>query len=312
MSKITVIPATYGQWGNCVAISNGTVELIASLDFGPRIIRYGFVGGENLFFEDKNLAITQQGEAFAPVGGGEWRIYGGHRLWVSPEAIPSTTYPDNDKVSWTVLADGVILKPEVEKWNQLQKEIEIRLSPLNGEVTVIHRITNLSPWAIEFAPWALSVMAPGGKAIIPQVKRGTGAGILANRVFSLWPYSKMNDKRVYWGDLFITLQQDSEMPPFKFGSNNEEGWAAYYLHDNLFVKTYDHNPEATYPDYGVSFEAYTNQFFLELETLGALKSVKSAETVTHQEKWNLYQTANLPITEEVELAQAMESYIRKD
>ncbi len=35
-------------WKNNLKLSNGTVELIATLDVGPRVIRYGFAGGENM------------------------------------------------------------------------------------------------------------------------------------------------------------------------------------------------------------------------------------------------------------------------
>ena len=41
----------YGGWPNCYRLSNGTVELIATADVGPRIIRFGFTGGQNLFAE---------------------------------------------------------------------------------------------------------------------------------------------------------------------------------------------------------------------------------------------------------------------
>lgn len=36
----------YGGWQNCYKVSNGVVELVATADVGPRLIRFGFVGGE--------------------------------------------------------------------------------------------------------------------------------------------------------------------------------------------------------------------------------------------------------------------------
>src|SRR5882672_3433844 len=41
----------YKGWKNNLKLSNGTVELIATLDVGPRIIRYAHVGGENVLKE---------------------------------------------------------------------------------------------------------------------------------------------------------------------------------------------------------------------------------------------------------------------
>jgi hypothetical protein len=38
----------FGGWPNCIRLSNGEIEVIATTDVGPRIIRVGFVGGQNL------------------------------------------------------------------------------------------------------------------------------------------------------------------------------------------------------------------------------------------------------------------------
>ena len=85
----------YGGWQNCQRISNGTIEIIATTDVGPRIIRFGFVDGENEFREvPEHAGLT---------GGDEWRSYGGHRLWHAPENKPRSYLPDNDTVVYKVL-----------------------------------------------------------------------------------------------------------------------------------------------------------------------------------------------------------------
>ena len=43
---------SYENYGRCVKISNGTVEAYVTIDVGPRVIRYAFVGGENVLFND--------------------------------------------------------------------------------------------------------------------------------------------------------------------------------------------------------------------------------------------------------------------
>lgn len=162
MSTIAIEEIRHDKWGRCVSASNGSVELLATLDYGPRIIHLSSQGGANLFFEDVNGEIQQGGEAFSPVGGGSWNIYGGHRLWTSPERIPRTTYPDNEPVDWEQIGnDTIVLRPPAERWNQTKKEIELRLDASGGSVTVVHRVTNEGAWPITFAPWALSVMGAG-------------------------------------------------------------------------------------------------------------------------------------------------------
>lgn len=304
MATITVKPITYGQWGDCVQITNGTVEAIVTVAFGPRVIRYGFVGGINVFKEDTELKLVNEvvyrGQSY------KWYNRGGHRLWVSPEAMPRSYYPDNDPVEWKATETGAIFTPPEETWHKLQKQVELSMDADTGKVTVIHRVTNTGEWPLEFAPWALSVMAQGGKAIVPQVKRQTG--LLGNRVFALWPYSRMNDNRVTWGEHFIQLQQGPGATPFKMGTNNENGWGAYHLEDVLFIKQYEHRYGATYPDFGVSLELYVCDDFLELETLGVLSVVQPGETAVHQETWSLHRNVELP-ADELELDKELRRYL---
>ena len=42
---------SYGGWPRCVRLANQNIELIATTDIGPRIIRFGFIGAPNLFKE---------------------------------------------------------------------------------------------------------------------------------------------------------------------------------------------------------------------------------------------------------------------
>jgi len=51
--------------------------------------------------------------------------------------------------------------------SNLQKEMEIKLAETGTRVTVTHRIRNLGEETTEMAPWALSVMVGGGRAILP-------------------------------------------------------------------------------------------------------------------------------------------------
>jgi hypothetical protein len=50
-AAVKVEKTEYKGWPNCYRVSNGEIELIVTGDVGPRIIRFGFVGGQNLFKE---------------------------------------------------------------------------------------------------------------------------------------------------------------------------------------------------------------------------------------------------------------------
>ena len=272
----------YGGWKNCVRLTNGQIELVATTDVGPRIIRFGFVGGQNLFHEYP--------ETLGKTGGDKWQNYGGHRLWHAPEAMPRTYWPDNSpiKTDW----NGAMLKliPAPETGNGIQKEIEVTLDPNRNSVTVLHRIINLNPWEIELAPWALTVMAQNGRAIFPQEDfRPHPDYLLPARPLVLWHYTTMGDPRWIWGSKYIQLKQDPKAKSKqKVGLMNKQGWAGYYLNGELFLKQYETDPTAKYVDYGCNTETYTDWDMLEVETLGPLtKLAPAGGKVEHTEMWSL-------------------------
>jgi len=282
---------SYRGWQNALRLANSRVEVIVTLDVGPRVIFLSTPGGENIFanFEEQ-MGLT---------GGDEWRIYGGHRLWHSPEAKPRSYYPDNAPVDAQIEGDTVRLIPPAETPYGIQKEIDITLLGDEPHLEVRHILENTGPWPIEVAPWAISVMNVGGVAIIPQPSWSTPGDLLANRMVALWPYSDMADPRVHWGSRYIMLRQDpGREPPFKFGLNAADGWAAYARSNMLFVKTFEYEPDAVYPDYGCSAESYVCGRFLELETVAPLTWLEPGETVEHTENWFLFSEVGPVATEQ--------------
>jgi len=295
----------YGGWENCYRVSNGLVEAIATSDVGPRIIRFGFVNGENEFAEFQ--------EQLGKVGGDEWRIYGGHRLWHAPEAKPRTYYPDNEPVEVKIHDDFTLeLIQPIEKWTGIQKRIIVKMNPSEAQVTVTHILTNHNLWAIELAPWALSVMAKGGRAILPQPPFiPHEEKLLPARPIAQWHYTDMTDPRWTFGKRFIILRQDpNRSTPQKLGIANLDGWGAYANGDRLFLKRYRHIEGANYPDFGCSTEVFTNADMLELETLGPLTTLQPGESVEHVEHWFLFRGVTLGETED-EIASALEPILER-
>jgi len=279
---MTLEKIEYGDWGNCLRLSAGKTELVVTLDVGPRVIRFGFVDGQNMFRE----FTEQRGES----GDGEWHIYGGHRFWHAPEVSPRTYCPDNKPVEYEW--DGRVLKlrPPEEQVNGIQKEIEIVMDEKCGQVEIMHRLRNTNPWAIELAPWCLSVMAPGGRAVVPHEEyRAHTECLLPSRPLVLWHFTKMNDPRWTWGENYFQLRQDDSFATKqKIGALNTKGWAAYVLNDDVFIKRFGFVPGAAYPDFGCNCEFYTEPGFLEVESLGPLSSIPAGGGIEHQERWGLY------------------------
>ncbi|WP_129723019.1 hypothetical protein [Xylanivirga thermophila] len=300
MSKISIKSAPSIEYGECVRIANGSIDLVVTVGTGPRIIRFGFTGGPNEFCSGV--------QNITPVEDDFWYIHGGHRFWHSPENMPRSYMPDNDPVQWEEISNGIRVVQKVEPWVQIQKEMEITMCPDSNKVRVMHRLTNKNAWPIELSAWGLSVMAPGGKEIIPQPNKDTG--LLPNRVLSLWPYTKMNDPRVYWGDKYITLTHDPSMEaPFKIGLSNEHGFAAYFNHGNLFILRYKHQKDATYPDFGVSYETYTTDFMVEMETLSPLTKLPPDGKLEHLEEWELVGGVDMPDNDEDKIQEIASKFL---
>jgi hypothetical protein len=65
----------------------------------------------------------------------------------------------------------------------------------------------------------------------------------------------------------------------------------YFIHGVVFLKRFEAVEGGHYPYFGVIFETYTNESFLEMESLGVLKSVAPGETAAHTEYWSLHREA---------------------
>jgi hypothetical protein len=292
----------YQGWPNSYRMTNGEVELVVTGDIGPRIIRYAFVGGRNLFHE----FASQMGKS----GESTWQNRGGHRLWVAPEAPPPSpvTYAlDNFPVGITLKGGAIIATPPVEQEAGLQKQLVVKMAPAGSGVEVLHRITNLNPWAIELSAWALTVMAPGGVGITGLPPRGTHPEMLApTNPLVIWAFTDLSDKRWQFTRKYVLLRQDPKSSsPQKIGSFSQETFGAYYLGKELFVKRYRAEPNKTYPDMGASFEMFTNSQVLELETLGPLTKLAPRASVEHVERWSLHKNTRIAKWTDTELDEAL-------
>jgi len=291
--KIDKVP--YGGWPNCYRISNGEVELIVTSDVGPRIIRYGFVGGQNLFKEYPET-LGKSGEA-------TWQLRGGHRIWVAPEDAVRTYAPDNGPVQ--IKIDGQVLTATqpAEPLTGFEKQLQITLAPHGSEVTVRHQIRNTSPKPQEAAAWALSIMAQNGIGITGFPPRGKHPDVLPpTNPLIMWAFTDLTDPRLVFTKKYLTLRQDpANTNPQKLGHFNKDTWAAYLLGTDLFLKRSAAEPGRTYPDMGSSFEIFTRNDMLEMETLGPIERLAQGQSLMHVEHWTLTKNVKMNAVSDAEL-----------
>lgn len=297
---ISISTVEFGGWQNCLQLSNDAASLIVTTQVGPRILSFTAGGGKN------HLAVFPESQGVTNAE--KWHSLGGHRLWHSPEHMPRTYSPDTRPIAYTTKFDGVHLSQDVEPETGIRKEMTVTLHPDRASVRILHRLTNQGLWPVELAVWPITVLTTGGREVIPQTQRETG--LLPNRTMTLWPYARMNDPRVHWGERYIILDQDpANARAFKIGTSNECGWAACFNHGQLFVKSFEHRMGAAYPDGGCSYETYVCGDFLEMESLSPLVTLKPGEHVDHLEQWSLYENVARPGTDEEEIARLLEGRV---
>jgi hypothetical protein len=280
----------YQGWMNCYQFEGDFIKLIVTGDIGPRIIYCGSTNGVNQFYENPlDLGCS---------GGQTQRFYGGHRFWAAPEDKVRTYVPDNFPID-IAISDSTLLATAPVETCGVQKTINIEQMKDGRFVKITHLLTNKGQESVELAPWGLSMMRPGGTAIIPMPPKTSHSSLLTpTHSFAHWGYTDITDPRWGWGERFLFLRQDEHVvEPQKIGFHNILGWAAYLNNGTLFIKFADYSTQVRYPDFGSNFEFFTNNYFLEIETLGALSVLQPGDQVSHIEYWALSEGIKTVISE---------------
>ncbi len=274
----------YQNLPNCIRLTNDEIEVVVTTDVGPRILRYAFLKGENILGEHFDAKVETML--------GEFKPYGGHRLWIAPENMPNSYAPDNSQVEYFFdeRENSIRLTQAIEPVTKTQKQITVALDEKGSGVSINHEITNCGSETIEVAAWALTVMRRGGEALIPNEPFAPyGAEtLLPVRNLTVWSYTDLSDSRWRFCKDFIRLKVDAEKSkPQKIGVLNKQGWAKYRIGNLEFTKRFDFVENAVYPDMNSNTELYTAGDFIEIESLSPLQKIKPNESVRHMERWRL-------------------------
>jgi len=294
MENLKLEQIKFEGW-DCVRLGNADAEVIVTTSVGPRIIRYGLLGGPNAF----QIIPETRGQNN---GSGEWQPYGGHRLWHAPEVKPRSYHPDHGPYGMPTLENGAlrVISP-TESTTGIGKEMRVTLAPAGAAVRVEHILTNHNVWPVTLSVWALSIVANGGRVIIPQEPFVSHDDeLVPARPLILWKFTDMADPRWRWGRKYISLTQAGEAGnPQKVGAYNVQGWAVHLTDDQAFIIRIAPVPggPAALPDMGSNFETYTDGPFQELETLGPLTTLEPGESASHTEYWHLAKITPLADTD---------------
>ena len=276
------------KWGKYISIKNGAIELHITIDSGPRIVFFSLEGKENLLLQ----------------GGNNIPTLFGHHVWFHPETVNIPYQLEVESVVYSVLSDGVRLISPKQDGDIFELSIDIIIAPDVKDVMIVHRAQNKSKEHQTLSLYTNTYMKKDGLLVVPQ-NASEEESLFPNRTLSLWPYSQLDDPRFLFGNQYVTLRQNTENEtPFQFGINNHAGWAAYILPKATFVKRYIHNRTAHYPDFGCSFEAYTDKNYLSMKSISPIYKIEPKETIKHVENWSIFETTSCPPAKEEKTIQA--------
>jgi len=266
-------------------ITSGHLALDFLTRAGPRLVGLRLEGrSENL------LAELPQVHWSSPHG--DYRVYGGHRLWIGPESAARTYVPDDQGVTVREAGARLELIGGREAPTGIRKSMTIELATDRPRLSIIHGIVNEGSQVLDLAPWAITQMPLDGTAFLPQARGVFGpedpdAQYQPKGHLVLWNYARWDDPRLDIRDRFVLVQARPGLPPCKIGMFNTAGWAAYLRKDTLFCKRFSPEPARPHVDHFCNLEVYCNDEVLELETLGPLVHLGPGQRTEHIERWEL-------------------------
>lgn len=284
---------SYKDYGRALEIENGKIKAVITLDIGPRIIFFGFIDGQNIMCDNRKLLGGRTDADYEKLfgAGKKWENLGGHRIWAAPEEWPLTYTPDDMPVSYKKTDSGAVFTCDASEKAGFEKCLEISMDDSSASMEVHMTLKNISEKARDCSIWALSVSTTGGTLVLPMNNDDTV--LLPNRIISVWPYTDIKDSRYEISDKYAVIQNTNKEKPLKLGFDLKRGNSYYFVGGEVFRKEFAtfHDSEV-YFDNGCSFETYNCDKFIEIETLGPIKTVAPKEQIEHTEKWYLYKSDN--------------------
>ena len=144
-------------------------------------------------------------------------------------------------------------------------------------------------------PWAVTMLRPGGEAILPlQSETDDPHGLWANRQLVFWPYTDIRSAHLTLSNRSVIVTANMTTGALKIGAPNPTGWMAYRFQNTLFVKRSVYQPDRVYLDRQASSQIYCNPSVIELETLGPVLNLAPGQSTQHQEIWQVFQEGDWP------------------
>lgn len=260
------------QFGNCVQINYETMEILVTLDYGPRIISVRNNNGINPIYNEIDPTLEKNH---------------GHKMRITLDKSTNGIYCDNSPVRYSPMAEGVRFVQTITEPVQLEVIMDVYFSE-DGDLTVEHSVFNKSKEEVKLSIYTETPFISDGFVFIPQ-----GTVITPerpSRIITLWDECKWSDSRLFIGDRYVTVHSDNntgDVPRLKIGVNDTEGIVGFIGKKANFIKKYTHNRNALYPFYNCSAFATENNGYLSIQMTSPFYLIEPDEAARHIEVWKL-------------------------
>jgi hypothetical protein len=170
----TIERTAWLHWEDCYRLSNGTVELVVAPAVG-RIMRYGFVGGDNQLWTNPRPPVAATKTAAT-----EWSNHGGDKVWPWPQEWKQELGRD-----WPPPPALESMPHDVQVIDRRTLQLtsppfgahgmrvtrRIHLAPTGSRVTIESSLTADRPTTSEWAVWTVTAIAPSD-AVLARLRPG--------------------------------------------------------------------------------------------------------------------------------------------
>jgi hypothetical protein len=267
-------------------LTTAMARMVVVTGLGPRIAFLGKPGGDNLFYWQND-----------ELGYGEWRLKGGHRVWVSrpgADEAEDAYAADNGSCEVVQRSDGIEVTGQLHPLFKTRRGVHIRILD-DATFQVTSFLTNCGPFLYSGGVWAATAIDPqGGKEFgIPLGDRSLSwdlIKVVIPRKFASHT-SLVNDPQItYTEDFMIIRPQGIETKRAVMAPLGIIGmtWPAKGL---SFLKHSPYDPNGRYP-LGCNLAIYNgpNNFMFEMETFSLEQTVLPGSTIENRETWKLVDT----------------------
>jgi hypothetical protein len=312
--KVRIID--YRGWKNAVEIINHEARLVVVPSIG-RILYYGFTDGENVLWENPEC----RGKTLPPGGPAEengtpvWMNFGGDKVWPTEQsqwqktngyAWPPDHWFDGGAHVVRLLEDGVEIRGGVSGFNGGRSIREIRLASSGTRVAIRQKIEKVkagkydSAEPVPFTNWNVTQIRQPEMTLLPLNPK--------SKFTESW-YDYSGERRECAKNVTVRgnvaeLRPDSVISQ-KIGADSGP-WIAGIVGDCLIAELFKRDPNAVYPDGGLSETVYTCPQYTEIELMSPFKSLKVGEILTFDIAWELHRLPGSCRTAEEKLAAALE------